>query len=183
MGLVAVVAMLLSATSRTMTSAVNAIELASYAAMALFGAWLLIRKLRGLLALWRGDPAEACRHIHLPGPGEIRTWSRKDAAAAIVAAGIRPCTGAILILIVTLSQGILWAGMLAVAAMSAGVALTTSSIAACAVYFKALAVRMASGGSRLGVWAVALLETAAAGAVLALGLLLALGLWSGVGGA
>ncbi len=181
--LVGVVAILLSATRQTMTAAVNAIELASYAAIALFGALLLLRKLRGLRALWRGDEAEACRHIHMPGPSEVRGWSLRDAAAAVVAAGARPCSGAILILIFTLSQGILWAGIAAVAAMSAGVALTTSAIAAVAVYFKALAVRMASGGSGAGVWIVALLEIAAAAAVLALGLLLAFGLWRGVGGA
>jgi nickel/cobalt transporter (NicO) family protein len=180
--LVLAIAIVLGATRRQLTSAVNTIELASYAAIALFGAWLLFRKARGLLALWRGDPGEACNHFHMPQPGATARWSLRDAAAATVAAGIRPCTGAILILVFTLSQGILWAGIAAVAAMAAGVAVTTSGIAAVAVYFKAFAVRMAAGDGR-SVWVVALLETLAAVAVLALGLTLLFGLWANIGGA
>lgn len=187
-GLVAVAlvltfALLLGAGRRQMTSAVNVIELASYAAIAGFGLWLLIRKARGLLALWRGDSASACDHFHMPEPGRAGRFSPREALAAVVAAGARPCTGAILILVFTLSQGILWAGILAVAAMAAGVALTTSGIAALAVYFKALAVRMAAGGGGFGLWAIAILETLAALAVTALGLLLLFGLWTSVGGA
>jgi nickel/cobalt transporter (NicO) family protein len=181
--LVGVLALLLGGTSALMTSAVNAIELASYAAIAGFGAWLLLRKARGLLALWRGDSAAACDHFHMPEPGRAERLSPRERAAAVVAAGVRPCSGAILILVFTLSQGVLWAGVLAVAAMAAGVALTTSGIAAAAVFFKALAVRLASGRSGLGLWAVAVVETTAAAAVTALGLLLLFGLWSGLGGA
>jgi nickel/cobalt transporter (NicO) family protein len=181
--LVAVVAVVLGATQPVLTRAVNMIEFASYAAIAAFGAWLLIRKARGLWALWRGDMGEACRHFHMPEPGQASRWSVREAAAAVVAAGLRPCSGAILVLIFTLSQGILWAGVLAVAAMSAGVAITTSAIAAAAVYFKALAVRMAAGGGGAGAWIVAGFETLAALAVLALGLLLTFGLWASVGGA
>jgi ABC-type nickel/cobalt efflux system permease component RcnA len=180
--LVTTIAIVLGATRRQLTDSVNVIELASYAAIALFGAWLLVRKGRGLLALWRGDPGEACNHFHMPDPGKTARWSLRDAAAATLAAGIRPCTGAILILVFTLSQGILWVGVAAVAAMAAGVAVTTSGIAALAVYFKALAVRMAAGGGR-GIWVVALVETLAAVAVLALGLALLFGLWASIGGA
>ncbi len=119
--LVATVAMVLGGTRRTMTSAVNWIETASYVGLFLFGLWLLVKKLRGLLALARpGTPTPAHDHFHMPGPKEVMAWSRKDAAAAVVAAGLRPCSGAILILVFTLSQGVLWAGAAAVAAMSAG---------------------------------------------------------------
>jgi ABC-type nickel/cobalt efflux system permease component RcnA len=181
--LVAVVAMILGGTRLTLSSAVNLIELGCYAAIAAFGAWLLQRKLRGLVALARGGVPAACDHFHMPDPGRVARWSLRDAGAAVFAAGVRPCTGAILILVFTLSQGILWAGIAAVAAMAVGVAATTSAIAAMAVYFKAFAVRMASGGSVRGVWIVAILETLAAAAVTVLGLLLAFGLWTSVGGA
>jgi nickel/cobalt transporter (NicO) family protein len=180
--LVAAFAAVLGATRQQMTSAVNTIELASYAAIAAFGFWLLIRKTRGLLALARGDEALACDHFHMPEPGQAAKLSLREAAAAVVAAGVRPCTGAILILVFTLAQGILWAGIAAVAAMAAGVALTTSGVAALAVYFKALAVRMAAGGGGWSLWAIAILETLAALAVTALGLLLLSGLWASVGG-
>jgi nickel/cobalt transporter (NicO) family protein len=180
--LVMIIAGLLGATRQQMTSAINVIELASYAAIAAFGCWLLVRKLRGVIALARGEGAAACDHFHMPEPGKVVLFSLRDTALAVVAAGIRPCTGAILILVFTLSQGLLWAGVAAVAAMAAGVALTTSGIAAIAVYFKALAVRMAAGGSGSGAWAIAILETLAACAVTALGFLLLFGLWASVGG-
>ncbi len=180
--LVAAIAIILGATRRQLTSAVNFVELASYAAISVFGAWLLVRKGRGLLALLRGDAGMACNHFHMPQPRTVASWSLRDAAAATVAAGIRPCTGAILILVFTLSQGIFWAGIAAVAAMAAGVAVTTSGIAAVAVYFKAFAVRLAAGGER-GIWIVALIEMLAAIAVLAFGLLLLFGLWTSIGGA
>ncbi len=182
--LVATVAMALGGTRRTMTSAVNWIETASYAGLFLFGLWLLVKKLRGLLALARpGAPAPAHDHFHMPGPKEVMAWSRKDAAAAVVAAGLRPCSGAILILVFTLSQGVLWAGAAAVAAMSAGTALTTAGIAALSVYFKALAVRLASGRGTAALWVARGLEVLAALAVTLLGLALLTGHWAGVGGA
>jgi nickel/cobalt transporter (NicO) family protein len=181
--LVGAIALVIGGTRTTVTRSVNAIEFASYAAIAGFGLWLLARKLRGLVALWRGEAGEACNHFHMPEPGAVGRWSLRDAAAAVLAAGIRPCTGAVLILIFTLSQGILWAGMLATLAMAAGVAATTSGIAAMAVYFKSLSVRLASGRGGAGLWAIAILESLAAAAVSALGLLLLFGLWSGVGGA
>jgi nickel/cobalt transporter (NicO) family protein len=180
--LVLIFALVLGASRQQLTSAVNVIELASYAAIAAFGFWLLVRKGRGLLALARGDDALACDHFHMPEPGRIARFSLREAAAAVVAAGARPCTGAILILVFTLAQGILWAGVLAVAAMAAGVALTTSGIAALAVYFKALAVRMAAGGGGWGLWTIAILETLAALLVTALGLMLLFGLWASIGG-
>jgi nickel/cobalt transporter (NicO) family protein len=181
--LVGVVALVLGGSRRTMTDAVNWIEMGSYLAMVGFGLWLLQRKLRGLAALARGTASAACDHFHMPEPGEAARWSPREAAAAVVAAGVRPCSGAILILIFTLSQSILWAGIAAVAAMAAGVALTTAGVAALAVYMKALAVRLASGRSGLGLWAVGCIEVAAAAAVATLGLLLAFGLWRGIGGA
>jgi ABC-type nickel/cobalt efflux system permease component RcnA len=182
--LVATVALALGGTRRTMTSAVNWIETASYASLFLFGLWLLVKKLRGLLALARPDaPAPAHDHFHMPGPKEVMAWSRRDAAAAIVAAGLRPCSGAILILVFTLSQGVLWAGAAAVAAMSAGTALTTAGIAALSVYFKALAVRLASGRGMAALWVARGLEVMAALAVTLLGLALLTGHWAGAGGA
>ncbi len=66
--LVATVALVLGGTRRTMTDAVNWIETASYAGLLLFGLWLLVKKLRGLLALMRpGTPAPAHDHFHMPG--------------------------------------------------------------------------------------------------------------------
>lgn len=181
--LVAAVALALGGTRGTMTDAVNGIETLSYAAIALFGFWLLVRKLRGFAALLGWGRAPAHDHLHMPGPKDVMGWSRRDAAAAVLAAGLRPCSGAILILVFTLSQGALWAGAAAVAAMSAGTALTTAGIAALAVYGKALAVRLASGRGAAALWIARGLEVVAALAVMLLGLALLTGHWAGMGGA
>ncbi len=183
--LVGVIAMALSGSRQMMTGAVNWIETLSYAGIAAFGFWLLIRKLAGLRALWTGRSSALAGHdhFHLPGPDEVLRWSMKDAAAAIVAAGLRPCSGAILILVFTLSQGVLWAGIVAVASMSAGTALTTAGVAAFAVYFKGMAVRLAAGRGVMALWLLRGLEVIAAVAVTLLGLALLTGHWASVGGA
>ena len=85
----------------------------------------------------------------MPAPKDLEgtlTWSKALAIAASV--GIRPCTGAILVLIFALSQGLLWAGVFATFAMALGTAITTSTLAAVAVGSKELATRYAGEGSR-----------------------------------
>jgi nickel/cobalt transporter (NicO) family protein len=184
-GLVGIIAIALGGTRQMMTSAVNWIETLSYAGIAAFGLWLLLRKLAGLRALWTGKAGALAghEHFHLPGPDQVMRWSVRDAAAAILAAGLRPCSGAILILVFTLSQGILWAGAAAVAAMSVGTALTTAGVAAFAVYFKGAAVRLASGRGAAALWLLRGLEVLAALAVTLLGIALLTGHWDSVGGA
>jgi len=90
------------------------------------------------------DPA--CGHLHAPDPTTLDAgFSWRGAAATVVAAGSRPCSGAILVLVFALSQGLFAAGIGAVAAMSFGVALTTGSLAFAAVFLKRVAMRMAAG--------------------------------------
>jgi nickel/cobalt transporter (NicO) family protein len=182
---VAVIVLVLQGARQSITSSINLIETISFAGIALFGFWLLVRKGMGLWSLWTGRvaPLGGHDHFHMPGPEEATRWSRKEAAAAIVSAGLRPCSGAILILVFTLSQGIFWAGIAAVAAMSLGTALTTGGIAAVAVYFKGLALRLASGRGKAALWLLGIVEVLAALAVMLLGLALLIGFWTGAGGA
>jgi ABC-type nickel/cobalt efflux system permease component RcnA len=160
--------------------------------MAAFGLWLAWRKIGALRAMLAPKPVSAgaaavplaaCDHFHLPGPDEAARWSIRDAWAAVFAAGLRPCAGAILVLAFALSQGILWIGIAAVFAMSLGTALATSGVAALAVFFKHVAVRLAAGRGRGGAIVVRLLEIAAALAVALLGLALLSGYWVAQGGA
>ena len=104
------------------------------------------------------------------------------AAGAVFAAGSRPCTGAILVLVFALAQGLFAAGIAAVAAISLGTAITTGAIAVIAVYFKRFAVRIAAGRGKGGEIIVRLIEFLAALAVLALGTLLLVGYAGGGGG-
>ena len=78
----------------------------------------------------------------------------------MVAAGIRPCAGAIIVLVFALSQGLFAAGIAATFAMAVGTALTTSAIAAIAVFAKALAVRAAQGRGAYGARVIAGVECA-----------------------
>ncbi|MDB5572124.1 MAG: Nickel/cobalt efflux system [Hyphomicrobiales bacterium] len=123
---------------------------------------------------------EHCGHFHAPAPetlGEGFTW--RGAVATVFAAGARPCSGAILVLVFALAQGIFFAGVAAALAMSVGTAITTGALAAMAVGAKGLAVRFLGEGSRGGVVGVRALEFAAALLVLLMGASLLLGALAG----
>ncbi len=86
---------------------------------------------------------------HLPAPSQLKgDWSWKRAFALAFAVGIRPCTGAILVLVFAIGQGLWWAGVLSTLAMALGTAITVSALATMAVGSRELAKRLAgSGGS------------------------------------
>lgn len=194
--IVAVLAVALNATSARMKEVANLVELASYGAIALLGAWLVWRKGRALAGELRGKQIhqdhghqdhghhdhehahkpkahvhdEHCGHFHAPSPatlGDGFTW--RGAIATVFAAGARPCSGAILVLVFALAQGIFMAGVASAFAMAMGTALTTSALAAVAVGAKGLAIRFLGQSSGGGVIVVRLLELAAALLVLFLG--------------
>jgi nickel/cobalt exporter len=121
-------------------------------------------------------------HVHIPPAAVLdRMTAWRDMAAVVVAAGIRPCSGAIILLVFALSQGFFAAGVVATFAMAAGTAITTGALAAIAVLAKGLAVRLA-GETATGARAVAALEVLAAAFVLVLGLVLLVGLWRPMSG-
>jgi ABC-type nickel/cobalt efflux system permease component RcnA len=122
---------------------------------------------------------ESCDHVHMPPPEELSRLTRwRDMAGVAIAAGIRPCAGALIVLVFALSQGLFAAGIAATFAMALGTALTTSAIAALAVFFKAMALKVAGGRGASGAIAIAGLELLAGAFVLVLGLSLLHGLWS-----
>lgn len=117
------------------------------------------------------DHVACCGHAHIPAPEALQgEWSWKRALAIALAVGIRPCTGAILVLVFALSQGLLWAGVFATLAMALGTAITISALAAFAVGSRELAMRMAKGGG--GKWAS---RVGTAAGFLGAGLVLGLG--------
>ena len=65
--------------------------------------------------------------------------SWRDAAGTVIAAGSRPCSGAILVLVFALAQGVFPAGIAATFAMALGVAVTTGALAWTAVFAKKIA--------------------------------------------
>jgi ABC-type nickel/cobalt efflux system permease component RcnA len=117
------------------------------------------------------SPADDCGCVL--APDAQLSW--RDAAGTVIAAGARPCSGAILVLVFALAQGLFPAGIAATFAMALGAAVTTGALASLAVFAKSTAMRFASGeDSRLALASRAL-EFAAALAVLAFGVLLLFG--------
>jgi len=130
-----------------------------------------------------GGPHDHCCHHdhawghgHAPEPEDLAGaggWRR--GLAAVIAVGLRPCSGAILVLVFALAQGIFLIGIAAALAMGVGTALTVAAIATLAVMARGLAARFATARPGAGMIALRGLETAAAVAVLAFGLLLLTG--------
>ena len=72
----------------------------------------------------------------------------REALGLVLAVGLRPCSGALVVLVFALSQGVLLAGIGAVLLMGLGTALTVSILATLAVGAKALALRVGSSADR-----------------------------------
>ena len=116
------------------------------------------------------------RHAHGPEPQDLGGpggWKR--GLSAIVAVGLRPCSGAIILLVFALSQGLFWAGAASTFVMGLGTAITVAAIATVAVGAKAFAKRFASDEISLGSVLVRGMEVGAAGLILAFGALLLAG--------
>jgi ABC-type nickel/cobalt efflux system permease component RcnA len=114
---------------------------------------------------------EHCGHSHGPTPSELGGpggWRR--GLIAIFTVGIRPCSGAILVLVFALAQGLFWAGIAATFVMGLGTAITVATIAVIAVSAKDLARRLSAGSEGGGALVMRGLEFGAAGLVLLFGL-------------
>ena len=119
---------------------------------------------------------EHCGHSHGPEPAQLAGaggWRR--GLSAVFTVGIRPCSGAILVLVFALAQGLFWAGIAATFVMGLGTAITVATIAIMAVSAKGLARRISAGREGSGALAMRGIEFAAAGLVLLFGLGLLLG--------
>lgn len=202
-------ALVLRVTAMQITHATDWLEAASYALIALVGAWLLWSKSFGgghhhhhhhfLPGDAHGhDDEHEHGHDHDGGHGhdEIHTrdphghdhdhghGGRTAAVApsaasalwrawsAILAVGIRPCSGAIIVLVFALSQGLFAAGIAAAIVMGLGTGLTVAILAALAVGARGVAVRLAGVDSAAGARVVRGLEIVAAAVVMLFGLTL-----------
>jgi nickel/cobalt exporter len=186
---VCVGAWLLNVTAKTMCGAERAIEIASYALIAAFGARLVWSKGGGFVRALQAERAPAlavaahrhhhgpfhvhdvhCGHSHGPVPEQLAGpggWQR--GLGAIVAVGLRPCSGAILVLVFALAQGLFWAGVAATLVMGLGTAMTVAVVAVLAVSAKGAARRLGAGREGNGALVMRGVEFCAAGLVLLLG--------------
>jgi nickel/cobalt exporter len=186
--LVGIAAVLLGATAKAMGNTVRVIEIVSYGMIIVIGLRLLWVKGRAFLKLLRAgahehhahdhahdhahghdyhhdhtDEASAWGHAHAPEPRELtgQHWLRHG-LSTIVAVGLRPCSGAIIVLVFALAQGLFWIGVASTFLMGLGTAITVAAIATLAVGARGLAGRFAKAKPGAGMILIRGLETAAA---------------------
>jgi len=120
--------------------------------------------------------ASAWGHAHAPEPKELAGpggWRR--GFSAVVAVGARPCSGAIIVLVFALAQGLFWAGVVSTFIMGLGTAITVAAVASIAVNAKSWAARFAETRSGYGALAMRGIEVGAAVVIIAFGTLLLAG--------
>jgi nickel/cobalt exporter len=148
------------------------------------GLWLVWRGVRGVRALavvGQGHPhghhhghvhGPECNHAHGPSVEQVvRVTGWRDAALLVGGIAMRPCSGALFVLVLTWQLGIAVAGVVGAFVMGLGTALVTVGVALLAVWAREGAL-VGLGGGRLA-RALPVLELAVGGviAVAALGLL------------
>lgn len=147
------------------------------------GLWLLVRGARGLLRQPAGggaghgaeghrhDHGDGCGHAHGPTAAEASAvGSLRDAALLVAGIAMRPCSGALFLLILTWQLGIGAAGIAGALAMGLGTASVTVGVALVAAWARegALAALPASALAR----ALPLVEVLAGAIILVAALLL-----------
>ncbi|WP_322895228.1 MULTISPECIES: hypothetical protein [unclassified Yoonia] len=150
----------------------------SYALIAGVGLWLVLRGARHLRA--QSQPAHhhdavcsSCGHAHGPTPAQAaEVRSLRDAAAIIAAIAVRPCTGALFLLILTWRFDLDWAGIVGAFVMGLGTASITVLVAFAAVGFRESALRLVSNRGTAQMMASAEIAAGAVVVVLALQLVL-----------
>ena len=93
----------------------------------------------------------------------------------MVAVGARPCSGAIIVLVFALSQGLFWVGVAATFTMALGTAVTVATIATLAVTARSFAGGVAAKGRGYGELVMRGIEVGASVLIIAFGVLLLAG--------
>ena len=164
--LVVVLAVLLGAPRLAIGEQVRVLEIVSFSLVIVIGLWLAVRA-------WKG---ESCDHGHATGhahhhdhghqhdhdhhhahahepahePAGAEQGGLRRFWAMAGAVGIRPCSGAVLVLLFTLANGLFLLGIVATFAMALGTAMTVAALATLSVYGRKAALALGGGGG--SVW-------------------------------
>ncbi len=91
-----------------------------------------------------------CGHAHVPSAEQVdKAADLRTALGIIFSIGMRPCTGAVLVLVFARFAGIPWAGVMAVVAMSMGTAITVTALAVLSVKMRDTAMNILGMSSGL----------------------------------
>lgn len=113
-----------------------------------------------------------CGHSHAADPKMLEgKLGAKEAWSAILAVGLRPCSGAIIVLTFAFLNGLIVAGVLSTLAMSIGTGITVASLALIAVGAKNTAIKITGAQDSLAT-IHRVIEISGAALVFILGLLL-----------
>lgn len=155
----------LGLTFRRAEATATGFEAVSYGLVALVGALLVVTRARRLHVRLKQVPVisgqkrlhnhdhqhghdEACSHCgHAHGPTRSDVEapvSVRTLVGLILSVGIRPCSGAVIVLVAAHAMGLRWAGVGAVLAMSLGTGLTVSLLATLSVYARKASLRLAA---------------------------------------
>ncbi|MGI9508809.1 MAG: nickel/cobalt transporter [Geminicoccaceae bacterium] len=146
---VGVTAFLLDQSLRSSQTTGIALEAVSYGLVTMIGLFLMWRSARHLFfgrrASHNHDAGhENCHHCHGPSADDLsKPLTFREIMPMILSVGIRPCSGAIIVLILAFATGLIWAGIAAVAAMSLGTGLAVAALASLSVYARKSAVALA----------------------------------------
>ena len=129
------------------------LEMASYLLLLLVGLALLRNLWRGRHSYDHGHCGHAhcghAHHHHHHAPPAAARDDRRGFLAMVAAVGLRPCSGAVILLLFSVAQGVFLAGVAGTIAMAVGTAITVSVLAILSVGARDLALRMAGSGTGL----------------------------------
>jgi ABC-type nickel/cobalt efflux system permease component RcnA len=154
------------------------VQLASYGSIAVIGLWMFYRAARRSFATAPvGHDHDACAHDHSHAHDARQT--RRQQSLLAITAGLAPCTGALLIMLYALANGIVLSGILLVACISAGMAITIAVIGVFCILARQAALKAVKRESRPRRWLILGLEYLGAAAITAIGALFFVGTLQG----
>ncbi|MGB9098184.1 nickel/cobalt transporter [Erwinia sp.] len=168
--LVTVMLVVLGLSSRQLHLSSYWLEKGSYLMVAGLGLWLCWRALHKIWLALKPSPVSAglniqrivpaghqhsdncgCGHQHVPDSQMLdKAVNGKTRAIVVLSMGLRPCSGAIMMLLFSKVIGVYGWGVLSALAMAVGTALTVSAMALLVQVSRALALKLSRGASPAG---------------------------------
>jgi len=117
-----------------------------------------------------------CGHAHMPDASVAAgSLDWRKAWTVVASTALRPCTGALIVLVFSISQKLIWAGIAATLVMGLGTAITVASLAVLAVSARQSASVLTGADSPMGRKIIRGVEAGGSIAVLLFGLVLLAG--------